>query len=97
MARREPIPATCPIASTPMDIAAYQQAAARRRALDLERWQREAEAAAASRAPRRCWLVTTSGGSARVVAGTMGDAIATGLELTGPRATLVSCLQEGDW
>lgn len=47
--------------------------------------------------PLRPWRVTTSLGAVTVLACTLAAAIVIGLELTGPGALLVSCLQEGDW
>ena len=75
------------------DSLAFEREAATRRAHDLDRWQREAE----QRVWCRPYRVTTSLGSATVMARTSADAICTGLELAGPGAQLLSCLQEGDW
>jgi hypothetical protein len=47
--------------------------------------------------PLRQWRVTTTLGTVEVMAATLADAIRAGLELTGPRSTLLSCLQAGDW
>ena len=47
--------------------------------------------------PLRPWRVTTTAGTVEVMATTLADAIRAGLELTGPRSTLLSCLQAGDW
>lgn len=45
----------------------------------------------------RCYRVTTTLGAVFVMAFSLSQAICTGLELCGPGATLLSCLQEGDW
>ena len=45
----------------------------------------------------RPYRVTTSMGAVTVLARTLAAAIVIGLELTGPSAQLLSCLQEGDW
>jgi hypothetical protein len=47
--------------------------------------------------PLRPWRVTTTTGTVEVMAATLAEAIRAGLELTGPRSTLLSCLQTGDW
>ena len=47
--------------------------------------------------PYRCYKVTTTAGSVLLLARTMAEAIANGLELTNPKAKLLSCLQLGDW
>ena len=47
--------------------------------------------------PLRPWRVTTTAGTVEVMAATLADAIRAGLELTGPRSILLSCLQAGDW
>lgn len=45
----------------------------------------------------RPYRVTTTAGTVLVMARTMAQAIASGLELTDPKAKLLSCLQLGDW
>jgi hypothetical protein len=45
----------------------------------------------------RQWRVTTTTGTVEVMAATLADAIRAGLELTGPRSTLLSCLQASEW
>lgn len=70
-----------------------EREAATRRAHDLDRWQREAE----QRVWRRAYRVTTTQGTHTLMARTPADAIRTGLELAGPGAQLLSCLQEGEW
>lgn len=47
--------------------------------------------------PLRPYRVTTKHRVVTVMAHTLSEAIRTGLELCGPRAELLSCLQEGDW
>lgn len=75
------------------DPLALEREAARRRTHDLERWQREAE----QRVWRRAYRVTTTLRTITVMARTPADAIRSGLELAGPGAQLLSCLQEGEW
>lgn len=70
-----------------------EREAATRRAHDLDRWQREAE----QRVWRRAYRVTTTLRTITVMARTKNDAIRSGLELAGPGARLLSCLQEGEW
>lgn len=70
-----------------------EREAATRRAHDLDRWQREAE----QRVWRRAYRVTTTHRVITVMARNPADAIRTGLELAGPGAQLLSCLQEGEW
>ena len=67
-----------------------EREAATRRAHDLDRWQREAE----QRVWRRPYRVTTTLRTITLMARTKNDAIRTGLELAGPGARLLSCLQE---
>lgn len=45
----------------------------------------------------RPYRVTTSMGVVTVMARTLAAAIVIGLELTGPGARVLSCLQQGDW
>lgn len=45
----------------------------------------------------RPYRVTTTLGTRTVMARTLADAIRHGLELAGPGARLLSCLQEGEW
>lgn len=75
------------------DPLAEEREAARRRAHDLERWQREAE----QRVWRRPYRVTTTLKAITVMAPNPADAIRSGLELCGPGAQFLSCLQEGEW
>lgn len=70
-----------------------EREAATRRAHDIDRWQREAE----QRVWRRAYRVTTSLGSITLLAPNPAAAIRSGLELAGPGAKLLSCLQEGEW
>lgn len=70
-----------------------ERKAATRRAHDLDRWQREAE----QRVWRRAYRVTFTHRVVTVMARNPADAICTGLELAGPGAQFMSCLQEGDW
>lgn len=70
-----------------------EREAARRRAHDLDRWRREAE----QRVWRRPYRVTTSLGTRTLMAPNPAAAIRDGLELCGPGAQLLSCLQEGEW
>ena len=70
-----------------------EREAATRRAHDLDRWQREAE----QRVWRRAYRVTFTHRAITVMARNPADAIRTALELAGPGAQFLSCLQEGDW
>lgn len=45
----------------------------------------------------RPYIITTTQGQHRLMARSRALAIAAALELTGPGAQLLSCLQEGDW
>ena len=45
----------------------------------------------------RTWRVVTTTGTVDVEATDAANAILAGLELTGPGATLVRCLRQGDW
>lgn len=47
--------------------------------------------------PLHTFTVTTTAGTATVVAQGRPEAITMGLELTNPRATVLSCVREGDW
>jgi predicted metalloprotease len=70
-----------------------EREAATRRAHDLDRWQREAE----QRVWCRPYRVTFTHQVVTVMARNPADAIRAGLELAGPGAQLLSCLQEGEW